>query len=97
MAANPFDQFDAPAARKTSTPEEFAEVYGPAAQRAAKALNVDPQVLLGQWGLETGWGKSVIPGTNNLGNIKDFAGASMRDNYARAREARTANYAQARG
>jgi hypothetical protein len=77
MAANPFDQFDAPAETKTGTPEEFARVYGPAAQRAAKALNVDPQVLLGQWGLETGWGKSIVPGTNNLGNIKDFAGGGV--------------------
>lgn len=77
MAANPFDQFDAPAEAKTGTPEEFARVYGPAAQRAAKALNVDPQVLLGQWGVETGWGKSIIPGTNNLGNIKDFAGGGV--------------------
>lgn len=67
-------QLDGP---KTRTPEDFAKAYGPAAQRAATALKVDPQVLLGQWGLETGWGKSIIPGTNNLGNIKDFAGGGV--------------------
>lgn len=62
---------------KTSTPADFAKVYGPAAERAGKALGVEPSMLLGQWGLETGWGKSVIPGTNNLGNIKDFAGGGV--------------------
>lgn len=62
---------------KTTTPGEFAKTYGPAAERAGKALGVDPQMLLGQWGLETGWGKSIIPGTNNLGNIKDFAGGGV--------------------
>src|ERR1700676_1050772 len=56
------------------TPETFAAQYGAAAQRAASQIGVDPQVLLGQWGDETGWGKSVIPGTNNLGNIKDPTG-----------------------
>jgi len=67
----------APATSKARTPEQFAKEYGPVAERAAKALNVSPQALLGQWGLETGWGKSVIPGTNNLGNIKDFAGGGV--------------------
>lgn len=59
------------------TPEDFRARYGSAAEKAGKALGVDPAVLLGQWGLETGWGKSVIPGTNNLGNIKDFAGGGV--------------------
>lgn len=70
--------------------ETFARQYGPAAMQAGQALGVDPSILLGQWGLETGWGKSVIPGTNNLGNIKDFSGGGVaatdnatgsRDNY----------------
>lgn len=67
---------DAPA-KAAATPESFRTTYGPAAERAAKALNVDPRILLGQWGLETGWGKSVVPGTNNLGNIKDFSGSGV--------------------
>lgn len=71
-----YKQAKAPAA-KTSNPADFAKTYGAAAERAGKALNVDPSMLLGQWGLETGWGKSVIPGTNNLGNIKDFAGGGV--------------------
>lgn len=63
--------------KKSTTPEDFSARYGAAADKAAKALGVDPKVVLGQWGLETGWGKSVIPGTNNLGNIKDFAGGGV--------------------
>lgn len=59
------------------TPDDFRARYGSAAEKAGKALGVDPSVLLGQWGLETGWGKSVVPGTNNLGNIKDFGGGGV--------------------
>ena len=53
----------------------FVEKYGPLAEKIAKEKNVPVDAVLGQWGLETGWGKSIIPGTNNLGNIKDFSGA----------------------
>lgn len=89
MMANPFDQFDGPAAAPaaaaapatapavSSTPADFAATYGGAASRAGEKLGVDPGVLLGQWGHETGWGKSVVPGTNNLGNIKDVSGAGV--------------------
>lgn len=63
--------------KSKATPEDFAARYGSAAEKAGKALGVDPSILLGQWGLETGWGKSVIPGTNNLGNIKDFSGSGV--------------------
>lgn len=61
---------------------EFVKNAMPAAQRVAKRLNVPVEAVIGQWGLETGWGKSVIPGTNNLGNIKDFrgGGVSAKDN-----------------
>jgi len=60
-----------------ASPQEFAQTYGAQAAAVGKAIGVDPSVLLGQWGLETGWGRSVIPGTNNLGNIKDFAGGGV--------------------
>ena len=72
--ANPWDN-DPVVGGKTSSPAEFAKVYGGAAKTAGDALGVDSSVILGQWGLETGWGKSIIPGTNNLGNIKDFSGS----------------------
>ena len=41
-------------------------------------LGVATDSILAQWGLETGWGKSIIPGTNNLGNIKDPTGKGTR-------------------
>jgi len=55
--------------------QAFATQYGPLAVDIGNKIGVAPDVILGQLGLETGWGKSVIPGTNNLGNIKDFSGA----------------------
>lgn len=55
----------------------FASTYGDAAARAGTALGVSPTSILGHWGEETGWGKSVIPGTNNLGNIKDTTGGGV--------------------
>lgn len=76
MAANPWDN-DPVVGGKTTTPAEFAQVYGAAANAAGKALGIDPSVIIGQWGLETGWGKSIVPGTNNLGNIKDFSGSGV--------------------
>jgi hypothetical protein len=84
---NPWDN-DPIVGGKTSSPEEFTQVYGPAAERAAKTLGVDPKMLLGQWGLETGWGKSIVPGTNNLGNIKDFSGSgtSATDNMTGSKD-----------
>ncbi len=60
-----------------SIPQSFADTYGEAAMRAGTKLGVDPNIILGQWGLETGWGKSVVPGTNNLGNIKDMTGGGV--------------------
>jgi hypothetical protein len=60
-----------------TTPAQFAQQYGPVADNIGGQIGVDPSVLLGQWGLETGWGAHVIPGTNNLGNIKDMSGAGV--------------------
>lgn len=55
-------------------PSEFIDQYGDLALALSNKVGVAPEILLGQFGLETGWGRSVIPGTNNLGNIKDFSG-----------------------
>ncbi|RYH24933.1 MAG: hypothetical protein EON54_24425, partial [Alcaligenaceae bacterium] len=68
--------WDAPA-KRSGTSAEFAKTYGPVAERIGQQLNVDPNVVLGQLGLETGWGKSIIPNTYNLGNIKDFSGGGV--------------------
>lgn len=66
-----------------ANPEDFASQYAPLATRVGDQLGVSPDLLLSQWGLETGWGKSVIPNTNNLGNIMDFSGGGVAavDNY----------------
>jgi hypothetical protein len=73
---------DSAASPSGGTPREFVQAYAPLARKVGDELGVAPEVLLGQWGLETRWGRSVIPGTNNLGNIKDFSGDGVkaRDN-----------------
>lgn len=71
-----------PAPKASGTPAAFIAQHAGTAQAAGQKLGVDPDLLLAQWGLETGWGKSVVPGTNNLGNIKDMSGGGVaaRDN-----------------
>lgn len=55
--------------------ERFIETYGPVAQQVSKEINVDPNVLLSQWGLESRWGQSEMAKKHhNLGGIKDFSG-----------------------
>lgn len=62
-----------------ASPDTFAQRFGAQAAQAGQKLGVDPSIILAQWGHETGWGKSIIPGTNNLGNIKG-AGPRAVDN-----------------
>lgn len=57
---------------------QFGNEYGPAAQQVGAATGDDPNMILGQWGLETGYGTSMA-GTNNLGNIMSGGSAV---NYA---------------
>ena len=65
----------------------FIKEYGPIAQRIGSQLNVDPRIILAQFGLETGWGKSVVPGTYNLGNIKSAgAGVEATDNVTKTKD-----------
>jgi flagellar protein FlgJ len=56
------------------TPESFVNSMKPYADRAAKALGVEPSLLLAQAALETGWGQKVVKNargsSNNLFNIK---------------------------
>ncbi|QIZ77245.1 flagellar assembly peptidoglycan hydrolase FlgJ [Ferrimonas lipolytica] len=56
-------------------PDEFVQALLPAAAEAAKKLNKDPHLLIAQAALETGWGRSILPGnegksSHNLFNIK---------------------------
>jgi hypothetical protein len=63
--------------------EQFVTTYGPVAQQVSKEINVDPNVLLSQWGLESRWGQTEMAKKHhNLGGIKDFTGNGFeaRDN-----------------
>jgi len=58
--------------------EQFITTYGPVAQQVSKEINVDPNVLLSQWGLESRWGQTEMAKKHhNLGGIKDFSGAGL--------------------
>jgi len=62
------------------TPAEFIEKLMPLAERAGRELGVNPNVLLAQAALETGWGKFITRDTasgassRNLFNIKAHNG-----------------------
>jgi peptidoglycan hydrolase FlgJ len=75
---------DRPAA---STPEDFVNRLLPPIHRVASALNLNPQALLAQAALETGWGQRMPrnadgSSSNNLFGIK--AGEDWRDARATA-------------
>jgi flagellar protein FlgJ len=52
----------ADAAKSLSSPEEFVRALAPDAEAAAKKLGVDPDLLLAQAALESGWGQHMIRG-----------------------------------
>ena len=56
--------------KRFESPQEFVESLLPLAEEMAGELGVDPRVLLAQAALETGWGRHIINGSNNLFNIK---------------------------
>ncbi|WOJ93290.1 flagellar assembly peptidoglycan hydrolase FlgJ [Congregibacter variabilis] len=60
------------------SPQEFMEHLRPVAEQTARKLGVEPDVLLAQAALETGWGKHVSSdqrgSSNNFFNIKAGAG-----------------------
>ena len=65
----------------------FIQEYGPIAERIGSQLNVDPRIILAQFGMETGWGKSIVPGTYNLGNIKSAGkGVEATDNVTKSKD-----------
>ena len=69
LAARPVQQSE-----KFDSPQQFVETMKPYAEKAAKALGIDSNVLIAQAALETGWGKKVIKNSvdssHNLFNIK---------------------------
>lgn len=77
-ASSSVDWTPVPQQQSDFTPAGFYSQYGDTINNIAGQLKVDPHVIAGQLGLETGYGKSVIPGTNNLGNIKSLNGTGVR-------------------
>ena len=62
-----------------ASPTDFVKDIWPHAQHAAKQLGVDPEVLVAQAALETGWGRGTIQhpdgrSSNNLFGIKAGSG-----------------------
>lgn len=58
---------------------QFVQQYYPMAEAWARELNVPVSAILGQIGIESAWGKKILPGSNNLTNIKEFGkGPSVR-------------------
>ena len=60
-----------------STPEqrkEFIDALYPAAVRVSRETGMSWELILAQAAQETGWGQRVLPGTNNLFNIKANGG-----------------------
>ncbi len=53
-----------------SSPDQFVKKLWPQAQQAAQHLGIQPEYLLAQAALETGWGKNVIGNSHNLFGIK---------------------------
>jgi len=53
-----------------NTPEEFIQALWPAASEAAAKINLQPEALIAQAALETGWGKHVMQrGDNSSHNL----------------------------
>jgi len=70
---------DSAARTRFANADEFVETMLPMAEKAAARLGVDPHYLVAQAALETGWGKSVIKGSDgasshNLFGIKSHGG-----------------------
>lgn len=66
------------------TPESFVEHLRPIAEKFARELGVDANVLLAQSALETGWGQKMIRGANGETSFNLF-GIKANDNWPGAR------------
>lgn len=60
--------------RPESAHEKFIARLYPAAQAVSKATGMSWQLILAQAAQETEWGQKVLPGTNNIFNIKAIGG-----------------------
>lgn len=74
-----------------SSPEKFAEAIWPHAERAAAKIGVEPEAIVAQAALETGWGAHVMPSGDgdssyNLFGIKSGNGWQGRETVRRTIE-----------
>ncbi len=53
----------------SGTQQNFSATYAPYAAQAGAALGVDPNVILGQWALESGYGTNTASQGYNVGSI----------------------------
>lgn len=59
----------------------FISTYGPYAKQAGDALGIDPNIILSQWGMESGWGKrGDAAAIGNMAGIKDTKGNYIKYN-----------------
>ena len=76
------DKIERRRAPRALTPARFVADLRPLAAAAAARLGVEPEVLLAQAALETGWGRHIVgASSNNLFNIKasrDWPGDTVR-------------------
>ena len=79
------DKIERGSAPRALTPARFVADLHPLAAAAAARLGVEPEVLLAQAALETGWGRHIVgaagASSNNLFNIKasrDWPGDTVR-------------------
>jgi flagellar protein FlgJ len=54
------------------SPQQFVEALWPHAQRAARRLGTEPEVLVAQAALETGWGRHMMPGPDGGASFNLF-------------------------
>lgn len=107
VSETPETKISEPKSPQLGTPESFVRHLLPYAETAAKQLGVEPEFLLAQAALETGWGKYVNKSANgdnshNLFNIKadhrwqgdsvNVATLEYRDGLARRENARFRAY-----
>lgn len=55
--------------------QSFIAKWSAAANQAGQQLGIPPAYILGQWGMETGWGTQPNMGQNNPGNVGNLGGS----------------------
>lgn len=86
------ETINAPATWEPQTPDEFIRDVMPYAEKAAQRLGVNPEVLVAQSALETGWGKKVITSSNGQNSYNLFGIKAKSDWQGETASVRTVEY-----